>query len=154
MLSSASRLCNDLSTVQRIHCFLSPVISIFFILRQLAGWPCMSGVFIQTDPGLSLTKCSLHFSSCCLFFDFSCLSVSKRRHLIPFAPSVLWPHPMWGCVAAPSPLREYGPTFSLRYPSKSLLHGGFLRSHKDCLLSEAVLCSCFYLTVIAWEPET
>lgn len=29
-------------------------------------------------PGLSLTKCSLHFCSCCLLFDFSCLSLSKE----------------------------------------------------------------------------
>lgn len=55
MLSSASRLCKDLSTVRRIRCFLSPF-SIFFMLRQLAGWPSTAGVFIQTDPGLSLTK--------------------------------------------------------------------------------------------------
>lgn len=149
MLSSASKLCKDLSTVQRIHCFLTPF-SIFFMLRQLAGWPCTAGVFIQTGPGLNLTKDSLHFSICYLFFDFFCLSL----HLIPCASPILWSPPIAGCVAAPSPLREYGPTPSLRYPSKSPLHGGFLRAHGDCLLSEAVLCSCFYLSVISWEPET
>lgn len=91
MLSSASRVCKDLSTVQRICCFLSPF-SIFFMLRQLAGWPCTARVFIQTDPGLSLTKCSLHFSSCCLFFDFSCLSLSLKRD-----------------ISSPFPLPYFGP---------------------------------------------
>lgn len=80
MLSSASKLCKDLSTVQRIHCFLTPF-SIFFMLRQLAGWPCTAGVFIQTGPGLNLTKDSLHFSSCYLFFDFFCLSLSASHPL-------------------------------------------------------------------------
>lgn len=152
MLSSASRLCKDLSTVQRIYCFLNPF-SIFFMPRQLAGWPCMAGVFIQTDPGwASLNAVSISLVVAC--FSFSPVSLSKRRCLMPFALSMLWPHPIAGCMAAPSPLMEYGPTPSLRYPSKNPLHGGFLRSHRDCLLSEAVLCSCFYLTVIAWEPET
>lgn len=118
MLSSASRLCKDLSTVRRIRCFLSPF-SIFFMLRQLAGWPSTAGVFIQTDPGLSLTK---SISLVVAYSLISPVSLSERRHLIPFSPSILWSHPVAGCLAAPSPLMEYGPIPSLRYPSKIPLH--------------------------------
>lgn len=45
-----------------------------FLHAEMAGRVVVAlGVFNQKDPGLSLTKRSLCFSICCLFFDFSCL---------------------------------------------------------------------------------
>lgn len=99
----------------------------------------------------------LHAIQCQYARSLLCKDLSgARRHLIPFAPSRTLPPPLLQQDARPlvSHLREHRPTPSLRYPSKSPLHGGFLRSHEDYLLSEALLCTCFYLTIIAREPET
>lgn len=112
-------------------------------------------VLLVCSSSQALALASLRTVSISLVVTYSLISsVSLSLHLIRCASPILWSPPIAGCVAAPSPLREYGPTPSRRYPSKSPLHGGFLRAHGDCLLSEAVLCSCFYLSVIAWEPET
>lgn len=144
--------------VSSVRTFLQSREYIAFSPHSVFPSSCQGGlVLLVCSSRQALALASLNavsISAVVAYYLISLVSLSQRRHLIPCASPMLWSPPIAGCMAALSPLREYGPTPSLRYPSKSPVHRGFLRAHGDCLLSEAVLCSCFYLSVIAWEPET
>lgn len=93
-------------------CYLVPVSSVRSFLQSReyiafsahsvfsSYWESWQGgpvlLFIQTDPGLSLTKYSLCFLVA--YSLISPVSLSERRPLIPFVPPILWPHATAGCV--------------------------------------------------------